>query len=171
MKKKWVKQGIVLILIFLSGMCLGDILVSKKNEQKIKNMRQNIERLKEYFDLMHWWIYVKQRGVTIAQWLEQNGYKKIIIYGMKEIGTCLYNELIDTNIEIVCCIDQNKDNVLGEFDVIDLNDEIPSADMVIVTPVYYFASIKSGLQAKVACPIISFDFLLQNVFVNGCQWK
>lgn len=171
MKRRIISQGCKMLLAFLGGVCFGDNLVSKTFETKLRQSQAEVERLNEYFKLLNSWICVKQKGLSVERWLKEHEYKKVIIYGMKEIGTRLYDELIDTDIEIVCCIDQNKDRVLGDFEVIDLNSEIPCADMVIVTPVYHFAAIKRDLQTKVRCPIISFNVLLESVLVNGCQWK
>ena len=51
-----------------------------------------------------------------------------------------------TDIEVVCIIDKNPQQVLGDFRVISPKENIPKVDAVIVTADYYFAEIKKQME-------------------------
>ena len=82
---------------------------------------------------------------------------------MKSIGERLYVELMDSDIEVVCVIDQGK-NVLGDFLLLSPDDDIPPIDLLVVTADYYFNDIKAKMEKRVSCPIISLSGLLGNAF-------
>ena len=75
---------------------------------------------------------------------------------MSYIGRVLYEELRQTDLEVVCGIDTN----IIDMDTIPMykpDDKIPQFELLIVTSITYFEMIKSNMQSKIDCKIISFD--------------
>lgn len=123
-----------------------------------------LQKLRMYYQTLNEWLFIKQQNISIADILKEMNYKKVAIYGMKELGQRLYDELYNSEVEVVCVIDQNKDAILGDYEIIGLDDEIPEVDAVIVTAFYYYSEIKNTLKNKVSCPILSLDHIIYNAF-------
>lgn len=158
MNKFW--RDLIFFTGFLVGMFLWDFFVSRRLIKIIEEDRKNYKKLKKYYEFFNYWMYSNQHGVLISQWIKSQGFKKVIIYGMKEFGMRLYDELKSNDIDIVCCIDQNQENIIGEYPFIGLNDEIPEADIIIVTAIHHFQNIKEDLQKKVKYPILSLELVV-----------
>lgn len=147
------------IICWVLGFVCCDLCIGKKREQR---MRNNARKLDCYYRLLNQWLFLKQRNISLADTIKKLGYQKVAIYGMNAIGQRLYDELAESDVEIACVIDKNKDAILGEYNILDLNDEFPEVDAVIVTACAYFAEIKKSLDGKVACPILSLEYIMFN---------
>lgn len=87
----------------------------------------------------------------------QNSYKTVAIYGMKELGERLYDELKDSEIEVKYVIDKNADTIYADVDVIEPEDTLEDVDVIVVTAIHYFDEIEEALGAKVDYPVISLE--------------
>ena len=74
---------------------------------------------------------------------------------MGELGNRLYEELKETEIIMKYGIDKNSG--FGEIEILDIDDELPEVDVVVVTAVFDFDKIESNLKDKVNCPVISLE--------------
>lgn len=134
-----------------------------------KIMGRGIERWKELADknyalfmLMNKWIKTKQGGRHIKEYLEQNGYKSVAVYGMSHVGKCLLEELKDCDVEIKYAVDRNV-AVNSNIEIYTPEDALPEADVMIVTAVYYYNEIHDNLKDKVTCPIVSLEDILFSI--------
>ena len=112
---------------------------------------------------MNQWVKVKQEGKKLSTYFEQNGYKKIAIYGMSYAGETLVDELKDTGIEIVYGIDKRADSLYADIDIISIDDLRDDVDAIVVTAITFFDEIEEMLSEKVDCPIISLEDILYEV--------
>lgn len=154
------------VLLVLFGFCGGFICatVFLRNENKLKSTQNISDKLYMYYEILNLWLEMKQKGKSPVTYLEKKGIKKIAIYGMKELGERLYEELKKTDIEVLCVIDKNPRNILGDFTVISPQQKIPEVDAIIVTADYYFREIESELKTKASCPVYSLTSVLGNSF-------
>ena len=112
-----------------------------------------------YYNLLNFWLHIKQEGVEISQYLIDAGVGRLIIYGMRELGERLVSEIKNTDIELVCVIDRNE-NILGDFKLITPDDDIPFADLIVITADYYYEEIKRELEKKTDIKMMSMSMLL-----------
>lgn len=115
------------------------------------------EKLSEFYNILLQWVSIKEKGLSIADFIILNGYHTIAIYGMKELGELLYEELKNKNIEIKYVIDRNKEFIMIDVPVLTPDEKIPSVDAIIVTAVHYFSEIKELLNKKIKCPVYSLE--------------
>ena len=156
-------NAICMIGAFIAGMLIMDYIVSKDMTKEINKIENDYQKMRLYYYIFNMWLDMKQQGKKLGEYMEKKGYKRVAIYGMKELGERLFIELRDAGIEVVCVIDSNK-NVLGNFTLISPDDEIPSVDLLIITADYYYAEIEKKMREKVDCPILSASGLLGNAF-------
>lgn len=156
------KKGTTVIVSLVTGLIGAAVSAGtmlQKFNKKIDWRDKRIDKFKSYFDIMNKWMMWKHEGRNLCEYFESEGYKKIAVYGMGELGNRLYEELKDTNIKIVFAIDRKSNNVTSEVTVVEpdeLNDEF-TADVIDVTPIFDYDNIESMLIEKVDIPIISLE--------------
>ena len=82
--------------------------------------------------ILEQWNKIKDAGYGIVDYLNKNGYKRIAIYGMGNLGYRLYEELDETGIEISYVIDRNRQYIEDIITVIDPDEQWQDVDIVIV---------------------------------------
>ena len=145
-------------ILFLTGVIFGGGCVSiiKKKINDTGN-NQNSNKYWQAYLMMNEWMYLKHKGKNLSQFFKDRGYYHIAIYGMHHTGVTLQNELDETGITVDYGIDANADSIYSDIHIYKPEDELPSVDVIVVTPIYYFSDIEEKLEKKVKCPILSLD--------------
>ena len=107
--------------------------------------------------MLNQWVRLKNQNKSLSEYFVEKGYKKIAIYGMAHTGLVFQEEMDDSEIEILYGIDRNADSIYSDIKVKKPSEDLDAVDAIVVTPVYYFESIKKDLENKVHCPIISLE--------------
>ncbi len=138
MKKKLVKS----CLISISAVGIGYIL--KNYITDISNTyEEEKSRYISYYYIIQEWMFNKQKGKTIENYLEKNNINNIAIYGMGTLGKMLYDDIKNTNIKISYIIDKTLEKNWDEVPIINLKDikDYPMVDAIIITPIYNYVHI------------------------------
>lgn len=109
------------------------------------------------FRLLNQWLMNYQNGIRIENYLLAQGFHKIAIYGCGMLGDRLYQELIDSGVEVAYGIDQRGTAIIPNLQIYRLQDCIKEVDGIIVTVIPEFSEIRRSLKEKVTCPIISLE--------------
>ena len=109
------------------------------------------------------WLRIHQEGKTLTEYFNQNQYQTVAIYGMKELGERLYDELEGTDVTVRYIIDKNADMIYADVNVVTPEDVLEPVDIIVVTAIYYFDEIEENLSGKVHCPIISLEDILYEI--------
>lgn len=115
------------------------------------------------FLMMNQWVKVKQKGKKLSTYFEQNGYKRIAIYGMSYAGETLMEELRDTDVQVVYGIDKKADSIYADVDIVTMDDTLEEVDAVVVTAITFYDEIEDKLSDKIDCPIISLEDILYEI--------
>ena len=137
----------------------SNINTKKMYLSKIEEEKNLTNKLIQYYNIMNKWLKFKQNGGTLADYFEKRLYKEIAIYGMKELGIRLMDELINSNITVKYIIDKNIENIPVNMEGYLPTDNLPEVDAIIVTASYYYDEIEKNLREKVKCPILSIEEL------------
>lgn len=161
MKKITEKLGVVV------GFACFFYIIGNQVITATKKIRESADKYYLYFLMANQWIKLKQSGAAIEDYFTKNGYEKIAIYGMAQLGETLYQELAQTSVEVPYAIDASPGRSFVHYcDILSPEEELPDVDAVIVTPIPYFKSIKRKLSKKLACPIISLEDVLYTLEAN-----
>lgn len=147
------------MLGFVGGAFTIGRMVSKTSNEWKKMSDKNLTNMQ----LFNQWMMVKQSGKNLKDYFERNNYKKIVVYGMSHAGERLIDELKGTDIEVVAGIDRNAKGIFLDVPVLLPEDQIPDADCMVVTPVFFFDEIVDKMSQKLSCPIISLEDILYEV--------
>lgn len=143
-----------------AGAVVGGAVVGNKLNQKLKDNQDFTKKIGSYYHLFNQWLSIRQSGKTLADYFVQNEYKTVAIYGMKEFGERLYDELRDTDVIVKYVIDKNADAIYTDVDVVTPEDTLEAVDVIVVTATYYFDEIEEMLMDKVDCPVVSLEDIL-----------
>lgn len=157
------KKGVIGALSLLAGAAGGAIGVGKVTGAKVNDRQKLADKHLALYLMMNQWVKVKQEGKNLASYFEQNGYKRIAIYGMSYAGETLIEELQGSDIQVAYGIDRNADTLYADIDIVTLEDSLGEVDAIVVTAITFFDEIEEKLSEKVDCPIISLEDILYEV--------
>jgi hypothetical protein len=103
------------------------------------------------YELLCQWMKNEAKGIKLSDWIEKNSIKKLIIYGLGDLGIVLYKYLEDSGI-VVTVTDQNPqavtvaDTWMKNVKFTDVNSiSTVGADLVLIAPSYAHREIKESL--------------------------
>lgn len=135
-----------------------------KCQQKCINLwKNNAEKNRAKLILMNQWVNIKQEGKKLESFFLKNGYKKIALYGMGEVGERLVKELKDSEIEIAYGIDRNAQQIYSQIDLLTMEDNLPQVDAIVITAVGEFDDISRALQVKMECPVLAIEDIVNEI--------
>lgn len=162
MKKAFSKAITAIAGVSISAVA-GGAAARTVSAKKIKELEELHAKVHELYMAFDQWLRIRQEGKTLAEYFKRNGYKRIAIYGMKELGERLYDELEGSGVEVCYIIDKNADSIYADVDVVTPDDELKAVDVIVVTALYYFEEIDEMLSEKTDYPVISLEDILYEV--------
>lgn len=145
------------------GAVAGGTAARAVSSKKMKEMTQKGAKVHQLYMAFDQWLRIRQEGKTLVEYFEQQDYKTVAIYGMKELGERLYDELEGSDITVRYIIDKNADLIYANVDVVTPDEKLDPVDVIVVTALYYFDEIEEMLSERVDCPIISLEDILYEV--------
>ena len=147
----------------LLGASAGAVAVKSIQRPKTIRSADHTQKMTEFYRLLIEWLRIEQEGKSLVSFFLKNGYKTVAIYGMKELGERLYDELKDSEIEVKYIIDKNADEIYADVDVVDPEDSLEKVDVIVVTAIHYFDEIEEMLEEKVDYPVISLEDVIYEI--------
>ncbi len=154
----------------LLGILLGaiictliNVIVNKKKKREYIKLGDSASKLNEFYIILLRWLKIYQCDKRLSHFLYDKGYRSVAIYGMKELGESLLNELDNSEINVAYCIDKNAESLYIAKDIYTPDMELPKVDAIIITAVHYYDEIEFFLRKRVDCPLISLDDLIWEV--------
>lgn len=157
------KKGISTLLGMVTGAAAGGIAAGRSSSKKIKKMEMARTKVHDLYMAFDQWLQIRQQGKTLVEYFTKNGYKTVAVYGMKELGKRLCDELKGSDVAVSYAIDKNANSIYADVDVVTPDDELAPVDVVVVTAITYFDEIEERLCEKMDCPIISLEDILYEV--------
>ncbi len=151
---------LVLILKFVYD--IKKVTYSKLSE---KNMYE------QYYYITNTWVKIKNEGLGLEDYFHKKNIQTVAIYAAGELGTRVYEELKNTNIEVKYFTDKKviENNAVMEFNgiqIVNINNykEKNEVDAIIVTPTFYMESIEESLRKSgIIKPIISLEKIISDL--------
>lgn len=144
----------------IAGGLVGIILSGKIAERAMKEKGNKVDKYRSYYEMLNQWMNMKQQGISLTKYFIDHNYKNIAIYGMGEMGNRLYEELVNTEINVLYAVDKEAMSRYAELTVLEIDDELPVVDAMIVTATFAFDEIEEILSQKIEFPIISLDSVI-----------
>lgn len=149
------RKGCIALLSTLIGAAAGFTagkMFLPKNQSTDK-----VFKFKTYYSILNQWLKIKEQDRSLEQYLLDNNYSTIAIYGMGELGERLIEELSSSKIEIKYGIDKMADGIYSDLPMYTIDDSLEPVDAIIVTAVFAFSDIATELERITTIPIISLE--------------
>lgn len=156
--------GVISMLTGMAaGAVAGSVAAGTLSSKKIQSLVEGHAKVHELYMAFDQWLRIRQEGKTLVEYFIKNNYKTVAIYGMKELGERLYDELQNSGVTVQYIIDKNADIIYTDVDVVTPDDDLAPVDVIVVTAIYYFDEIEEMLSGKVDYPVISLEDILYEV--------
>lgn len=139
----------------------GKMLVGMINDYKTRMNRNLFNML-----LLNDWLDFIYSGGNVERYFLEHGYHRIMIYGNGYIGARLIQALAGTNVDIAAVMDRTASSGRNGM-VIGTDADIPDADCIVITPIYYYESIYHMLKERTQIPIVSVQEVVRRSEKNG----
>ena len=140
--------------------CAGAPLINKQRKER-QELIAEADLLRRQNSIYAKWIARKQKDNNgISEYLLQNGYHTVAVYGLGQIGKMLIRELSGTEIEVKYAIDRNAEKILSDITVYSLEDKFETVDLIIVTIPNGFHRIKETLRNRTSIEIRSIEDII-----------
>lgn len=126
-------------------------------QKDARKQKERADKMEEYYSVLNYWLHLKQKKKSLTLFFSKAGYKTVAIYGMKEMGERLYDELCESEIDVKYGIDQNADQIYAAIDVVTMEDTLEPVDVIVVTASYYYEEIEKKLKEKTDADIVSLE--------------
>jgi hypothetical protein len=147
----------------VAGAVASVAVVRKRLEKTVKKKQQLADKHLTIMKVYDEWLKVRQDSKSLIQYFEKRDYKNIAIYGMSYLGESIVRELKDSDVNVLYGIDKNAENIYSTVEVMNLSDNLPKVDVVVVTAVFFFDEIAEELKNMMNCPIISLEAIIYEV--------
>lgn len=160
MKKKLVKTFFIITVNLSLLYGIASIYINR-----IHYLEKKYSKFKKYYNLLNEWMKQDESNNSIKNYLTNYNYKNIAIYGLGEIGQRLYHCLLNNDINILYGIDENVESyldlmIIDPSEVHQIKDKV---DIIIVTSIADFESIKKTLNVKCNIPVLSLEEIIFNM--------
>lgn len=154
---KKMKAVLMAMITTLIGVLAGLVYEGISQEKRIDKAEENTDKFRCFYHLLTHWVTLKQDGKNLKEYFEINGYKTVAVYGMKELGELLVEELKDSGIIIKYIVDKDTANIVSDLPKYSPDDKLDDVDVMIVTAIYYYQDIEEKMSQKVNFPVISLE--------------
>lgn len=122
-----------------------------------------MDKWEVYSNLYSNWLFVRNMGMNITQHPKVVKADRIVVYGLHNMGARVVEELELNKREVAYGIDKGIIVGIFDFDIYHTDDLLPEADLMIVTPVFFYDEIKKGMEKKFCGEIISLGEIIQDL--------
>ena len=144
---------------------LAAVKIISDNKSKMDSLKRQADDNLLQYNMMNRWTQNLQQNKTVVGWLKANNYEKVAVYGIGILSNTLIQELKSGGIQVSYGIDQNteKPYMPLDFQVYSPEEHLPEADIVIVTIISAYPTVKTRLETKLDCPIVSLENIVYNL--------
>lgn len=150
-----------IIIPFLSvGICYMCLKMEKK---KVFEYKKRLKKIQKLYMITNKWLSIEICGKKIDEIIIKNGYKKIALYGMGDLGQRLSEKLgISEKVDVLYVIDQNAENMSMIVPVYPLEKalQLEEPDLIIITAYCSDNCLVNLLRKNFLCPVWTIEELL-----------
>ncbi len=162
------KKVIGVSAVIGAAVCEAAAVVKLIQKNYLAVQMERADRNDANCQLAYQWIHMCQKGNRLGEYLKSRNIQTAAIYGMGDMGKILYEELKRLGIQAAYGIDKNKNvSQIDGLPVKSLSDTLPQADIIIVTPVYFYAGIKKELKTLTDIQIVSLEEIIGQALFYG----
>lgn len=118
------------------------------------------ERIKKFYYILNRWLYMKERGEKIGDYLKKQHIRRVTIYGMGDMARHLINELKGSECQVVEVVDDMEEYYYDDIKTKLLDNSNNNTDIVIYTDPMLDIKAVEKIQEKMECRVCSIEKLI-----------
>lgn len=122
----------------------------------------------ELLTLMDDLLDLRNQGVCLGDALADMGFHHVAIYGWGRMGTRLASEIDGTKTEVSYVIDRDVPKNSCPYPLYRVEEELPDAELVIISPIGLFDLLKPNIAEKISGRIVSASNLIREIYSAYC---
>lgn len=150
-------KKIIKSVLIIGGVVTAGIYGYRKVEKMILEKEKKVLKFKDYYKMTSKWLEIKNQDKNLSDYFKDNEWKNIAIYGMGELGKRLCEELAESSININYVIDKEAYSKYSDIKTVSMEEELELVDVIVVTPIFDYESIRVSLEEKTNSKIISLE--------------
>ena len=140
--------------------------MSDLDKMKIEDLEFELSVERAIAQTLYEAMMIEYSAIDIKRVMADQKLQRIAIYGMGKIGKVIFELFKRNGVEIVYCIDINKNIEMENTDLRHSIDAMTNdIDAVIVTPEMFFEEISEKIQKIVDCRVLLARYLLENILL------
>ena len=139
------------------GIAADELIIGKMLRKDLDKKDDELMKFREFYQILLQWIRVYQEGRTLVNYFRKNNFKTVAIYGMRELGEALLDDLRGSEIQVKYGVDKSADSLYVDIDMYSPDDEMEDVDVLVVTAVHYFVDIEDVMRKKISGKIVSIE--------------
>lgn len=129
-------------------------------QEKVRNTEEKkFETMFKYTEL---WLRIKQQGYSLKDYFLKRNIGRIGIYGMGFLGCDLYDELEDTDIDVLYVMDREPETIDRIVPVVSADENLPYVDAIVITTISMEDKMKEWLREICVYPVIGLTEILDS---------
>ncbi len=129
-------------------------------DEQAKTLIEEKNKFEHYLNLLDSWMVLREKGICLVNWIIEKGYRNIGIYGYGTLGKHLVRELENSEVVIRFIVDQEKEKVPVGMLAFLPEEQLPEADVLVVTATFYYDDIYHRLKGKGIRNIVSLERII-----------
>lgn len=143
-----------------------NIAIQMTEQDDTTELLNTIDKYRNLYKVLNCWLTLRERNLHLQDYFLEKGYNRILIYGMADLGKHLYEELNHGKLKIVGALDRRQGLIYKDLTFYSIEEEIPECDVIIVTVIQDFESVKEMLQKKTNVEIISLIKIINELAIK-----
>ena len=157
------------VLAMAGAYYVGKIRGGKELIERFDREQREKRYLQYSTDLYDYWLSTKKYGISVENFLKEQGVQSIAIYGLNNFGIRLFHELKDSSIRMLYVIEPDEKNrIPGPKIYSDEREPERKPDLVVVASFQNYTEIESRLISAEYPRVMAFDTLIHSLIpVDG----
>lgn len=155
---------VVAIMVAAVIFVYGQIQIGKAVTKAKKENFYKLKKYQSYYKIFSSWMVLRNKGRMLSEYFKDRNFKNVAIFGLGQLGICLYEELKNSNINVKYAIDINA----AHFSYLDLKvvspeSQLEAVDVIIVTPFLEYKKIVDELREKTSYEIVNLEDVISSI--------
>lgn len=153
----------IIAIILLSVIVFACFFVFRILYVRIDELREKYETFRGMYHGLRRLMIIKRNSPDGLSDILSSQYSRIAVYGVGEVGEILINELNPELFDVLYAIDKNADRISLNIPCYKPDDELPEADLVIISVDSAYEEIYKTLRTRFQCRIMLWEDVIPNM--------
>lgn len=129
----------------------------------IRCLQQRSDKYEMYLNLLDDWMVLREKGIRLDRYLLDRGYTKVGLYGYGILGRHFFEEMKNSNVQILFLVDQQRDKLYAPIPAYLPSDKLPDCDAIVVSSVFFMEDISREMKSYGEYKLLSLEVIINEM--------